>query len=287
MLFVTIKGKNYKLNKCTNSSFKSLNDLNGLKMLFKVILSNCNNKYKIEALEPYLKALNGSFSNVYGYKDHNIKKNLYKTFISFIINEYSLKDVKLNNTNSKLGKKTITINFNEWISCNNRLNGSCPYSNCCYDLKASCQYTYAVVLNALKNKYLLLKDTKGLLNRFIYLLNNTKKGKSIKTVRFNSRGDFNDLNELIFSLKLSNALKDSKKCYTYTKSFRMVNGYYINHKDSFKYLVFNESVENGLIFKSNTYLVTTDKNKVTCLCNCNECNKCKVLTSKTNYVLLH
>ena len=286
-MFMTVKGKNYKIIKCNNRSFKSFNDLNGLTMLFKTVLNNCGDKYKIEALRPYFKALKGSFSNIYGYKDYNIKKNLYKTFISFIINEYSLNNVKLNNTNKKLGNETITINFNEWISCNNRINGNCPYANVCYDLKASCQHTYAVVLNALKNKYLLLKDAKALLQRFIYLLSETKKGKSIKTVRFNARGDFNDLKELIFSLRLSNALKNSKKCYCYTKSFKMVNDYYISHKNDFRWLVFNESVKNGLIFKSNTYLVTTDKNKVTCQCNCKECNKCKVLTNKTNYVLLH
>lgn len=287
MIIITIKERNYLLTKCSNRSFKSFNDLNGLEMLFN-ILYNCNNdKNKIKALKPYLEALKTSFNNDYGYKDTKIKKNLYKTFITFVINEYSLNSVKLNNTNKKLGNKTVTINFNEWISCANRVNGACPYSNVCYDLKASCQYTYAVVLNALKNKYLLLKDANGLLKRFIYLLSETKKGKSIKTVRFNARGDFNDLKELIFTLKLSNALKNSKKCYCYTKSFKMVNEYYISHKNAFRWLVFNESIENGLIFKSNTYLITTDKNKVTCLCNCRECNKCKVLTNKTNYVLLH
>lgn len=287
MLFLTIKERNYKISMCNNRSFKGFNDLNGLKMFFNILYNNNNDKNKIKALKPYLKALRGSFNNNYAYKDINIKKNLYKTFISFLINDYSVKDIQLNNTNTKLGKTSVTINFNEWISCRNRLSGNCPYANVCYDLKASCQYTYAVVLNALKNKYLLLKDAKGLLKRFIYLLNDTKKGKTIKTVRFNARGDFNDLNELIFCLSLSNALKGFKKCYCYTKSFKMVNDYYINHKNDFRYLVFNESVKNGLIFKSNTYLVTSDKNKVTCQCNCTECNKCKVLTGKTNYVLLH
>ena len=286
-MFITINERNYIINKCNNKSFKGLNDLSCLKMLFTIIKNNCNDKNKIKALRPYVKALKGNFSNIYGYKDINIKKNLYKTFITFLINNYSCKDIKVNNTNKKLGDKTITINFNEWISCNNRLNAKCPYYNVCYDLKASCQHTYAVVLNALKNKYLLLKDAKGLLKRFIYLLNKTKKGKMIKTVRFNARGDFNDLKELIFSLKLSNALNGSKKCYTYTKSFKLVNDYYIDHKDAFKHLVFNESVKNGLNFKSNTYIATTDKNKVTCQCNCKECNKCKVLLNKTNYVLLH
>lgn len=286
-MYITIKDKNYSLNKCNNRSFKGFSDLNGLKMFFNILYNNNNDKNKIKALKPYLKALSTPFSNIYGYKDNNIIKNLYKTFITFMINDYCVKDIKLNNTNGKLGGKTVTINFNEWISCTNRVNGNCPYAKVCYDLKASCQHTYAVVLNALKNKYLLLKDAKGLLNRFIYLLNKTKKGKMIKTLRFNSRGDFNDLKELVFSLKLSNALKGSIKCYCYTKSFKLVNDYYINHKDNFKYLVFNESVKNGLIFKSNTYLITTNKSKVTCQCNCKECNKCKVLTGKTNYVLLH
>lgn len=287
MLFFTIKGKNYIIKKYNNRSFKSFNDLHGLKMFFQIVLNNCGDKNKIKTLSPYFKALRGPFSNVYGYQDRNIRKNLYKTFIVFLINDYCFKNIKLNNTNTKLGKKTVTINFNEWLTCNNRINGNCPYSSVCYDLKASCQHTYAVVLNALKNKYLLLKDPKGLLDRFIYLLNGTKKGKTIKTVRFNARGDFNDLNELIFSLSLSNALSGSKKCYCYTKSFRLVNDYYVNHKKDFKYLVFNESVKNGLNFKSNTYLVTTDKKKVTCQCNCTECNKCKVLSAKTNYVFLH
>lgn len=286
-MFITLKNKNYDIKKINKNSFKDL-DMNQIDLFMDIALNNCNDKIKLLIIKDYLKAIDIGFNNDLGFNSFNIELNLKKCLTMFLLRHLNIvKDITINNTNEKVGSNTMTIDFNNWCNCTNRLNGNCNCSKKCYDLKAVSYHTMAVVFNTLKNHYFLLKEPQALFKRFIHLIKNTKKGNSLKYLRFNSRGDFNSKKQLKFVLELSKALKGFINCYTYTKSYDLVNSYYLNHKNDFKNIVFNSSIEGALLLPSNTYLITTNPNKVTCNCICTECNKCKVLTKKTTYVLLH